>query len=410
MATEIQPYATMGPDYIGEWELFIYISGTSDFTVINDPGKGVAMEGEPWPSNLTPTTNKDPNVKWYFDSSYQHPIETSDFTQFVDNPDFSGDRFVFGGITLYGKLITSNGSGDPSSINNQVRFKEGVYASAKFENGSAVQIPHQPGTLFMATIGTGVKEHAHLFYDDGQFFINVIPKMLPLLYGGTGVDLTIASTNSVIYKDSSTELGGIATANGAFYATAANAKPQFGTLPVKQGGTGKTSFTKYGVVYGNSSSALKVTAAGEAGALFAGGGSSAAPKFVTPTVSWDNGTTAGPVFKLTVDTTNYTATIPSASNTASGIVTTDTQTFKGVKTFSDGLISNGGATFNDVVTISGIDDAYYNSSSDYKNGALNIIGGLTTSLNMRVDGGTVQFAKAAKIKYDGTKECFNFVF
>lgn len=350
------------------------------------------MEGEPWP--YIPTTD-NPYVRWYFDSEYKHPVETSDFTQFVSNPSY-GDRFVFGGITLYGRIEIK-----------QVRFREGTYAAAKFENGNSLQISHYPGAIFMATVGTGVKEYAHLIYDDGTYFMDVIPRMQPLLYGGTGLDLTIASNNSVIIKESAA-LGHVASANGAFYSTGANTKPQFGTLPVKQGGTGKTSFTKYGIVYGNSSSALKVTAAGAAGTVLVG--TDAAPKFVAPGVSWTGGNTEGPIFNLTIDTTVYSTPIPSASGTTSGIVTTAAQTFKGLKTFSDGITINGPATFNDVFSIVGTSDAYYNSSSDNSTGALSVIGGITASMNMRVDGGTIQFAKAAKIKYDDTKECFNFVF
>ena len=30
--------ATMGPDYVGEWELFIYVNTTGDFTA-SSPGK-----------------------------------------------------------------------------------------------------------------------------------------------------------------------------------------------------------------------------------------------------------------------------------------------------------------------------------------------------------------------------------
>jgi hypothetical protein len=53
--------------------------------------------------------------------------------------------------------------------------------------------------------------------------------------------------------------------------------------------------------------------------------------------SWNGGTTAGPTLTLTKnnDTSCVTQAIPSASETASGIVTTSTQAFKGAKTFKD---------------------------------------------------------------------------
>lgn len=61
--------------------------------------------------------------------------------------------------------------------------------------------------------------------------------------GGTGIT-TVTNVNSVLIGNSSSATGAmqtVATASGAFYATAANAKPSFGTLPVAQGGTGQTS-------------------------------------------------------------------------------------------------------------------------------------------------------------------------
>lgn len=390
MATDIQTYASAPDDM--PYELFVYLIYDESKFSASGPGK-VTFEGSYYPASSLPSTDKP--VGWYLDANYTKPATTTYVDSYILNMDI-GNNYIFGGINLYGRLEEK-----------QVRFREGVYAAAKFENGNSLQASHNPGTIFMATVGETVKEYAHLIYDDGTYFMDVIPRMQPLLYGGTGLDLTIANNNSVIIKES-TALGHVASANGAFYSTGADAKPQFGTLPVKQGGTGKTSFTKYGIVYGNSSSALKVTAAGAAGTVLVGTG--AAPKFVAPGVSWTGGTTEGPIFNLTIDATVYSATIPSASATASGIVTTGAQTFKGVKTFSDGITINGPAIFNDTFSIVGTEDAYYNSDADNKVGALNVIGGITTSMNMRVDGGTIQFAKAARIKYDSTKECFNFVF
>ena len=57
--------------------------------------------------------------------------------------------------------------------------------------------------------------------------------------------------------------------------------------------------------------------------------------------TWTAGTTAGPTIKTTVNGVAGTAVaIPSASASASGIVTTGTQTFAGSKTFSSKIIGN----------------------------------------------------------------------
>lgn len=79
-----------------------------------------------------------------------------------------------------------------------------------------------------------------------------------------------------------------------------------GTLPVANGGTGLTSLA-------------------------------------TPTVTWGAGTSAGPTLKIkdSLNKSSSTAAIPSASGTASGVVTTGTQTLAGQKTFTSTPIISG---------------------------------------------------------------------
>ena len=57
--------------------------------------------------------------------------------------------------------------------------------------------------------------------------------------GGTGNASHTA--NSVLVGNDSSAVKNIASASGAFFATGSNAQPQFGTLPIAQGGTGATS-------------------------------------------------------------------------------------------------------------------------------------------------------------------------
>jgi hypothetical protein len=61
--------------------------------------------------------------------------------------------------------------------------------------------------------------------------------------GGTGskTGLHNASHGAVIIKNSGGYLAPVSSAKGAFYATAANGTPLFGTLPIAQGGTGATT-------------------------------------------------------------------------------------------------------------------------------------------------------------------------
>lgn len=57
--------------------------------------------------------------------------------------------------------------------------------------------------------------------------------------GGTGKAFHTA--NAVLTGNGEDAVKNVATANGALYATAANNAPKFGTLPIAQGGTGKTT-------------------------------------------------------------------------------------------------------------------------------------------------------------------------
>ena len=66
---------------------------------------------------------------------------------------------------------------------------------------------------------------------------------LSVARGGTGIS-TSTNVNAVVIGNSTTatnEMQTVRTGNGAFYATAQDAKPTFGTLPIAQGGTGATT-------------------------------------------------------------------------------------------------------------------------------------------------------------------------
>lgn len=78
---------------------------------------------------------------------------------------------------------------------------------------------------------------------------------LPVAAGGTGMT-TGTSTNAVVITNSSTATGAmqtISSASGAFYSAGANTKPQFGTLPIAQGGTGATTASEALTALGGSS-------------------------------------------------------------------------------------------------------------------------------------------------------------
>ena len=115
-----------------------------------------------------------------------------------------------------------------------------------------------------------------------------------------------------------------------------------GTLKVGNGGTGtSTAPSAWGIIYAASTAAYASTAAGTSGQYLKSNGN-AAPSwasFVTPTVTWTDGTTAGPTLKIKgqAGTSSTAVAIPSATSAISGVVTTGDQTFAGKKTFEGGI-------------------------------------------------------------------------
>ena len=175
---------------------------------------------------------------------------------------------------------------------------------------------------------------------------NIVPKFIDLRNGGLGADLTAAEPYAVYLRGSGVNDSTYVNAStGAFYTTTFNnivQKPQFGTLPVSVGGTGKTSVAKGAILYGNTSSttsALSALSPTTNGYVLVSTGENKAPAYVKPTMSWTDGSTNGPIFNFTFNTKDGAAVkiagaaIPAATDSISGIVTTGAQTMTGEKTW-----------------------------------------------------------------------------
>lgn len=85
---------------------------------------------------------------------------------------------------------------------------------------------------------------------------NVSAGTLSVQRGGTGME-TASTVNAVVIGNATTATGAlrtISTASGAFYATSTNGAPTFGTLPIAQGGTGKSNNASINTVFAGPSS------------------------------------------------------------------------------------------------------------------------------------------------------------
>lgn len=184
-----------------------------------------------------------------------------------------------------------------------------------------------------------------------------IPVNGTLAVGNGGTGMTTASyKNAVVVGNASTvtnALRTIRTANGAFYATAQDGAPAFGTLPVGQGGTGATSLAN--ITVGNSSKLGNVSVQ----TTSIGGGSSETgnhwsyvtkAKF-TPTASYivfSNGLKVQWGHKTDNTTNSYTWTLPLSYTSASTFAcfTASNDVFYGYESLENRILSSNSISVN----------------------------------------------------------------
>lgn len=115
--------------------------------------------------------------------------------------------------------------------------------SGSFDAGQSVYVVNDGGSY--AIMGDGGSNDP----DDAETYApiehvhdaaDITTGTLPLTRGGTGAAMSKTANAIIRFNGSGSYFSKTATANGAFYATATNGTPKFGTLPIAQGGTGAT--------------------------------------------------------------------------------------------------------------------------------------------------------------------------
>lgn len=91
------------------------------------------------------------------------------------------------------------------------------------------------------TIRTNLASTSTASFDGTADIAPGVTGILPLTNGGTGGNMARTANAIIRFSSNSEKFSSTATANGAFYATSTNGTPQFGTLPIAQGGTGATT-------------------------------------------------------------------------------------------------------------------------------------------------------------------------
>ena len=262
----------------------------------------------------------------------------------------SGASIIFGTNGTNRMRVNTEGYFAPEANNtydigqNTLRFKI-AYAQAGYFGGAS----SAAGGVYLYTNSTNY----------GRFYVSTVgtANVPATTEGGTGTEGTlgysILSIGNSTAVNTTTEYG--ATASGAN-----NSRGQitlYGSnnraaliLAITTDYTSNRYFyipnyngTMYAVhnggsAVGSATLPVYVTAGGRVTACTAGS--------VFSALSWTAGTSSGPVLNVTVAGQSRTSTIPSAGASASGIVTTGTQTLAGAKTFS------GNTTFSGRIIVS----------------------------------------------------------
>lgn len=141
--------------------------------------------------------------------------------------------------------------------------------------------------------------------------------------------------------------------NSPAYVTASGQVQACTSIAVDHGGTGRDTLTAGSLLVGNGTSAVTLVTGDTKGKILSSNGSSSAPSYVSPSLSWTDGGASGPTLKLSINSADTTSTIPIASGTVSGVVSTGEQTFGGKKIFSGAIQGNSTLAITGTSTFTG---------------------------------------------------------
>lgn len=162
--------------------------------------------------------------------------------------------------------------------------------------------------------------------------------------GSADCELQLPNTSGLIVTKASTTAA-VGSLNAPVFVAASGEVTACSTISVEHGGTGSNSLSAYSLLYGNGTNAVGQVTPMAAGRILVSGGTTSAPLYASPSLSFSTGA-SNPTISFVINGATYTSTngIQSATGENPGLVSTTTQTFAGVKTFTGAVNFNAGIT------------------------------------------------------------------
>lgn len=240
----------------------------------------------------TPTLTFAGNTNTGIYSSATNNIDFSANGTRILNVGTSGVDVKSGGLFINGTQVISSAR----NLTNIGTISSGAITSTGAIQGTTLTSTVETGTAPLTVASTTLVTNLNADLLDGQHgsyyqnASNINAGTLAVARGGTG--LTSYTTGDIIYASGAGTLGklaDVATGN-VLLSGGVGVAPAYGkvgltthvsgTLPVANGGTGATTLTSNGVLYGNATGAIQASAAGTSGQLLVANGSGV-PTFVS---------------------------------------------------------------------------------------------------------------------------------